>query len=82
MKHPYVEYESSKLWMIVRSSVEELVENNDIELLTPIEYVVGYICKNVSSPVSTGVSSAGIEHKDSQLDGEILLDSIGNKRKQ
>ena len=49
MKHPYVEYESSKVWMIVRSSVEELVENNDIELLTPIEYIVGYICKNISS---------------------------------
>ena len=24
------------------------VENNDIELQTPIEYVVGYICKNLS----------------------------------
>lgn len=48
MKHPYTEYEASKLWMIVKSSVEELVENNDIELLTPIEYVVGSICKSVS----------------------------------
>lgn len=28
---------------------EELVENNDMELFTPIEYVVGYICKNISS---------------------------------
>lgn len=49
MKHPYTEYESSKLWMIIKSSIEELVENNDIELLTPIEYVVGSICKNISS---------------------------------
>jgi len=49
MKHPYTEYESSKLWEIVKSSIEELVENNDIELQTPIEYVVGYICKNISS---------------------------------
>ncbi len=48
MKHPYTEYESSKLWMIIKSSIEELVENNDIELLTPIEYVVGSICKSVS----------------------------------
>ena len=45
MKHPYEEYEASKLWMNVKSSVEDLVENNDIELLTPIEYIVGYICK-------------------------------------
>lgn len=45
MKHPYEEYETSKLWKIVKSSIEELVENNDIELFTPIEYIVGYICK-------------------------------------
>ena len=30
MKHPYEEYEASKLWMNVKSSVEDLVENNDI----------------------------------------------------
>lgn len=45
MKHPYEEYETSKLWKIVKSSIEDLVENNDIELFTPIEYIVGYICK-------------------------------------
>lgn len=49
MKHPYEEYETSKLWGLVKSSIEELVENNDVELFTPIEYVVGYICKNISS---------------------------------
>lgn len=48
MKHPYKEYESSKFWGIIKSSIEELVENNDIELQTPIEYVVAYICKNLS----------------------------------
>lgn len=49
MKHPYEEYETSKLWGLVKSSIEELVENNDMELFTPIEYVVGYICQNISS---------------------------------
>lgn len=49
MKHPYEEYETSKLWGLVKSSIEELVENNDMELFTPIEYVVGYICKKISS---------------------------------
>jgi len=46
---PRISNETSKLWTVVKSSLEELVENNDIELLTPIEYVVGYICKNISS---------------------------------
>lgn len=49
MKHPYKAYETSELWKIVKSSIEDLVENNDIELSTPIEYVVGYICKNITS---------------------------------
>ncbi len=56
MKHPYKEYESSKFWEIVKSSIEELVENNDIELQTPIEYVVGYICKNISLTNTSKIS--------------------------
>ena len=46
--------------MLVKSSVEELVENNDIELSTPIEYVVGYICKNISSINSSDEGSPNI----------------------
>ena len=30
MKHPYQEYETSELWDVVKSSIEDLVENNDI----------------------------------------------------
>ena len=49
MKHPYKEYEASRLWKFVKSSIEDLVENNNIELFTPIEYIVGHFCKNISS---------------------------------
>ena len=45
MKHPYQEYETSELWDVVKSSIEDLVENNDIELSTPIEYVVVIFAK-------------------------------------
>ena len=48
MKHPYEEYKASRLWEFVKSSID-LVEDNDIELFTPIEYIVGHICKNISS---------------------------------
>lgn len=48
MKHPYKEYENTEVWKAVKSSVEELVDNNDVELLTPIEYVVGYIVKYIA----------------------------------
>lgn len=58
MKHPYQKYETSELWAVVKSSIEDLVENNDIELSTPIEYVVGYICKKISSTdISSGEKS-------------------------
>ena len=36
MKHPYQKYETSELWAVVKSSIEDLVENNDIELSTPL----------------------------------------------
>jgi hypothetical protein len=49
LKPPYEEYEASRLWEFVKSSIEDLVENNDIELFTPIEYISGHICKNISS---------------------------------
>lgn len=48
MKHPYEEYKASRLWEFVKSSID-LVEDYDIELFTPIEYIVGHICKNISS---------------------------------
>lgn len=47
MEHPYKEYEDTPIWSIVGQAITELVENNDIELQTPIEYVIGYICKKV-----------------------------------
>lgn len=31
MKHPYEEYEASRLWEFVKSSIEDLVENNRIQ---------------------------------------------------
>lgn len=45
MEHPYKEYENTPIWSIVGQAITELVENHDIELQTPIEYVIGYICK-------------------------------------
>ena len=31
MKHPYEKYEASRLWEFVKSSIEDLVENNRIQ---------------------------------------------------
>ena len=52
MQHPYIKYEQDKTWTVVN----DLINNNDIELQTPIEYVVGYICKSL---LDSQVISAG-----------------------
>ncbi|MDP2174288.1 MAG: hypothetical protein Q8K70_00110 [Bacteroidota bacterium] len=47
IKHPYEEFQKTKLWEIITKSIDDLVINQDIELTTRKEYVVGYICKNI-----------------------------------
>lgn len=47
MQHPYKKYEQDKTWTVVNDLINDLLDNNDIELLTPIEYVVGYICNGL-----------------------------------
>ena len=47
MQHPYIKYEQDKIWTVVNDLINDLINNNDIELQTPIEYVVGYICKGL-----------------------------------
>lgn len=44
-KHPYELYENSSNWKIIKEALEELILNNDVELMTPKEYVIGYLCK-------------------------------------
>lgn len=47
MCHPYKKYESSPYWPVIRKLIEDLEDNNDLELQTLIEYIVGYICKGL-----------------------------------
>lgn len=54
MKDSYKNFENSELWNCITRSMSDLIDNGDIEIYTPIEYVVGYICKRVSSEVDNG----------------------------
>ncbi|MCB0741604.1 MAG: hypothetical protein R2796_06260 [Chitinophagaceae bacterium] len=47
IKHPYQEYEKSNLWELISKAIDDLVKNQDIELTTRKEYVVGYLCKAI-----------------------------------
>ena len=46
-KHPYKEYENSLLWKLIEESLDDLIKNQDIDLNTRKEYVVGYLSKNI-----------------------------------
>ena len=47
MQHPYKKYEQDKTWTVVNELKKDIIDIKDNPLLTPIEYVVGYICKGL-----------------------------------
>ncbi len=47
MEHPYKDFENSDLWNSLDKALVELEENQDVQITTAREYVVGYICKHL-----------------------------------
>ena len=45
--HPYSKYEDTEIWKIIKSSLHNLEENNDIEFTTTPEHIIGYICQEL-----------------------------------
>jgi hypothetical protein len=46
--HPYVKFEGTQLWRTVKKALSDLEKNQDLELKEWHQYVVGYICKQLS----------------------------------
>lgn len=49
MKTQYDNYKNTELWLVVEKTILELEENKDIKITTGIDYVIGYIVKNISN---------------------------------
>lgn len=49
IKHPYKEYEQTQLWELIDNAIDDLVKNQDIELTTRKEYIVGYLFRKIKS---------------------------------
>lgn len=49
LKHPYKEFEQTQLWELIEDALDDLIKNQDIELTTRKEYVIGYLCKTLKS---------------------------------
>ncbi len=44
---PYDKYKSTEEWQIITKAIQELIENNDINLRTPNDYIIGFIVKQL-----------------------------------
>lgn len=45
--HLYKKYEKTELWKVLEKSLKDLIKNQDIELTTREEYVIGYLCEKI-----------------------------------
>jgi hypothetical protein len=45
--NPYGHYQNTEEWVIIARLLEELITNQDIELKTPAEYVIGYLVEKL-----------------------------------
>ena len=52
-QHPYRKFEGTPIWSVVERAIKDLEENQDLKLLTPPSYVVGYICEQL---IETGIA--------------------------
>ena len=57
MRHPYKKYEQDGIWTTVSQLIADQRDNHDIELLTPMAYAVGYICKGLHDSQAQGEAS-------------------------
>lgn len=48
MNPQYKQYENTELWATIWQSLDELVENGDLEEKTPRGHIVGYLCEKLT----------------------------------
>lgn len=44
---PYAHYQNTEEWAIIERLLKDLITNQDIELKTALEYVIGYIVREL-----------------------------------
>jgi len=43
----YDEYQETELWKVISETINELVDNDDLEERTTHEHIVGYLCSKL-----------------------------------
>ena len=57
MRKTKKKYEQDGIWTTVSQLIADQRDNHDIELLTPMAYAVGYICKGLHDSQAQGEAS-------------------------
>lgn len=47
MSHPYTRHEDTALWAAISAAIAELEQNQDLQLTSAREYVVGFLCERL-----------------------------------
>jgi hypothetical protein len=47
-KHPYSKFEDTELWSVIEKTLNELEQNQDIQITTGKEYVIGFLGQGLS----------------------------------
>ena len=69
--HPYTQYEGTRLWSAIKKAVRDLEENQDLELTTVPEYVIGYMCKVVSRRIPAVLDNDKPKKKSKSRRGKV-----------
>ena len=46
--HPYAEFVGTDLWSAISTALNDLELNQDVEITTRREYVIGYLCQRLA----------------------------------
>ena len=79
-KTPYVQYQDTEEWAIIEHLLTELENNQDIELKTASEYVVGYLVEKLRNKDFLIKEKSKVKMIGKRVNGGVGLRLTANKR--
>ena len=79
-KTPYIQYKNTEEWLIIEYLLNELENNQDIELKTAPEYVVGYLVEKLRNK-DLLVGKRQLKTISERANGNVSLQMSGRSRR-
>ena len=77
---PYTDYRDTEEWIIIEYLLKELETNQDIELKTAPEYVIGYLVEKLRNRDLLMKENTKIKNLGKRISGSVGLRLTTNKR--